>query len=103
MRFTYPCAHRAAGCGPAAGSAGTPLKQIARKLLDGFDRKVFEALYSGSLVCNTCREERAADREALRLRAEDRMLVITSAGCNALDCALPYCLHIGRKAANADG
>jgi S-adenosylmethionine-diacylglycerol 3-amino-3-carboxypropyl transferase len=37
------------------------------------------------LVYNTCWEDPRIDREALQLGAEDRVLVITSAGCNALD------------------
>ena len=37
---------------------------------------------------NTCWEDPAVDREALRITPEDRLLVITSAGCNVLDYAL---------------
>lgn len=55
---------------------------------DRFDQKVFDAIYARSLVYNTCWEDPAVDRAALGLRPDDRVLVITSAGCNALDYAL---------------
>ncbi len=51
-------------------------------------RATFEAVYRTSLVYNQCWEDPALDREALALTPEDRVLVITSAGCNALDYAL---------------
>jgi S-adenosylmethionine-diacylglycerol 3-amino-3-carboxypropyl transferase len=56
---------------------------------------VFDAIYSRSLVYNTCWEDPAVDRLALRLGPHDNVLVITSAGCNALDYALagPACVH----------
>jgi S-adenosylmethionine-diacylglycerol 3-amino-3-carboxypropyl transferase len=49
---------------------------------------VFDAIYSRSLVYNTCWEDPAVDRQALQLGPDDTVLVITSAGCNALDYAL---------------
>lgn len=55
---------------------------------DTLDQKVFNAIYSRSLVYNTCWEDPAVDRQALNLTPEDVMLVITSAGCNVLDYAL---------------
>lgn len=57
-------------------------------LKDRFDQKIFDALYARSLVYNTCWEDPAVDRQALELGPRDRVLVITSAGCNALDYAL---------------
>ncbi len=57
-------------------------------LRDRIDRRVFDAIWSRNLVYNTCWEDPAVDREALGLGPEDRVLVITSAGCNALDYAL---------------
>ncbi len=67
----------------------------AQSLIDRLDQKVFDAVYSRSLVYNTCWEDPAVDRLALDLRAQDRMLVIASAGCNVLDYALvaPACIH----------
>lgn len=49
---------------------------------------MFNALYASSLIYNTCWEDPAVDRRALQLGADDTVLVITSAGCNALDYAL---------------
>ena len=57
-------------------------------LRDSIDQKIFNAVCARSLVYNACWEDPAVDRKALRIRADDRMLVITSAGCNVLDYAL---------------
>ena len=64
------------------------LKPDDLTLLDRIDQKVFDAIYSRSLVYNTCWEDPAVDRQALAIGPEDTVLVITSAGCNALDYAL---------------
>ncbi len=61
---------------------------VPRTLFERVDQRMFEALYSRSLVYNTCWEDPAVDRRALDLGPEDHVLVITSAGCNALDYAL---------------
>lgn len=65
-----------------------PPASSARSLSDHIDHRVFQAIYSRSLVYNTCWEDPAVDRQALDLRPSDTMLVITSAGCNVLDYAL---------------
>ncbi len=57
-------------------------------LVDRIDQKLFDAIYSRSLVYNACWEDPAVDRKALNIGPEDRLLVITSAGCNVLDYAL---------------
>lgn len=57
-------------------------------MLERIDQRVFDTLYSRSLVYNTCWEDPAVDRRALDLGPDDHVLVITSAGCNALDYAL---------------
>ena len=49
---------------------------------------LFDEVHHRQLVYNQCWEDPALDREALRLEENDRVLVITSAGCNALDYAL---------------
>jgi S-adenosylmethionine-diacylglycerol 3-amino-3-carboxypropyl transferase len=56
---------------------------------------VFDAIYSRSLIYNACWEDPAVDRQALGIAPGDRMLVITSAGCNVLDYALagPAAIH----------
>jgi len=55
---------------------------------DQIDQRIFNAIYSRSLVYNTCWEDPAVDRLALDLRPDDTVLAITSAGCNVLDYAL---------------
>ncbi|MGB5987711.1 MAG: BtaA family protein [Desulfobacterales bacterium] len=51
-------------------------------------RMLFNGLHSRNLIYNTCWEDPRLDRQALNLTAEDRVLMITSAGCNALDYVL---------------
>lgn len=51
-------------------------------------RAFFKFCHGNHLVYNTCWEDPRLDRQALELGAGDRVLVITSAGCNALDYAL---------------
>ena len=48
----------------------------------------FDLLYRTNLVYNQCWEDPALDQEALQLGPHDRVLAITSAGCNVLDYAL---------------
>lgn len=45
----------------------------------------FRRVHGGNLVYNTCWEDPRLDREMLRLDADSRVVMITSAGCNALD------------------
>lgn len=54
-------------------------------LADRLDQRIFNALWSRSLVYNTCWEDPEVDRRALAIGADDHVLVISSAGCNALD------------------
>ncbi|MBX3178190.1 MAG: BtaA family protein [Candidatus Hydrogenedentes bacterium] len=48
----------------------------------------FNRIHASNLVYNTCWEDPRIDRQALDLTPADSVLVITSAGCNALDYAL---------------
>jgi S-adenosylmethionine-diacylglycerol 3-amino-3-carboxypropyl transferase len=57
-------------------------------IFDWVSRRVFDAVHRNNLVYNTCWEDPRLDREALRIGPDDEILVITSAGCNALDYAL---------------
>ena len=72
----------------APAPANLALPELNLTLKDRIDQKIFDALYARSLVYNTCWEDPAVDRQALHLGPDDRILVITSAGCNALDYAL---------------
>jgi S-adenosylmethionine-diacylglycerol 3-amino-3-carboxypropyl transferase len=50
--------------------------------------RVFNLVHGHQLVYNTCWEDPRVDRAALQLNADDVLMMITSAGCNALDYAL---------------
>ncbi|MGD9649131.1 MAG: DUF3419 family protein [Pirellulales bacterium] len=52
---------------------------------DWLSGKCFGYVHGCNLVYNTCWEDPRLDREALELRPQDVVLVITSAGCNVLD------------------
>ncbi|MDO4582925.1 MAG: BtaA family protein [Planctomycetia bacterium] len=56
--------------------------------------KVFQHVHGNHLVYNTCWEDPRLDRVALELKPTDEVLVITSAGCNALDYILAGCRHV---------
>jgi len=49
---------------------------------------LFKWVHGHQLIYNTCWEDPRLDREALQLSERDRVVVITSAGCNALDYVL---------------
>jgi S-adenosylmethionine-diacylglycerol 3-amino-3-carboxypropyl transferase len=61
---------------------------LPRPFADHIHDGLFQMLFHRSLLYNTCWEDPAVDRQALRLGPSDTVLVITSAGCNALDYAL---------------
>jgi S-adenosylmethionine-diacylglycerol 3-amino-3-carboxypropyl transferase len=63
-------------------------------IFDWISRRVFNAVHRNNLVYNTCWEDPRLDREALRIGPDDEILVITSAGCNALDYALCTPRHV---------
>jgi S-adenosylmethionine-diacylglycerol 3-amino-3-carboxypropyl transferase len=54
-------------------------------LSEKVSRLVFAAVQGRRLIYNSCWEDPAVDRAALDLQPDDRVLVITSGGCNALD------------------
>jgi S-adenosylmethionine-diacylglycerol 3-amino-3-carboxypropyl transferase len=64
-------------------------------VLDWFSGRVFKFVHGNNLVYNTCWEDPRLDRVALQIGPSDNILVITSAGCNALDYALcePNSVH----------
>lgn len=63
-------------------------------LSDRLSASWFQLVHRTNLVYNTCWEDPRLDRQALRLGPDDCVLVITSAGCNALDYALDGPRHI---------
>ncbi len=57
-------------------------------VMDWVSGRVFGMVHGKNLVYNTCWEDPRLDRIALQLGPTDRIVMITSAGCNALDYAL---------------
>ena len=57
-------------------------------VFDWVSGRVFKFVHGNNLVYNTCWEDPRLDRVALQIGPRDSVLVITSAGCNALDYAL---------------
>lgn len=64
------------------------------RLGDWFSSACFKLVHRNNLVYNTCWEDPALDRVALELAPHDTVMVITSAGCNALDYALQGPKHV---------
>ena len=64
------------------------------KTSDWVSERVFQLVHGHNLVYNTCWEDPRLDREALQLGPTDNVLVITSAGCNALDYVLTEPKHV---------
>jgi S-adenosylmethionine-diacylglycerol 3-amino-3-carboxypropyl transferase len=64
-------------------------------LADWLNVRMFNLVHRNNLVYNTCWEDPRLDRHALALGPQDNVVVITSAGCNALDYVLdsPNCVH----------
>lgn len=62
--------------------------------LDWVSQKVFKSVHGNNLVYNTCWEDPRLDRVALEFTPDDNVLVITSAGCNALDYVLAGPKHV---------
>jgi S-adenosylmethionine-diacylglycerol 3-amino-3-carboxypropyl transferase len=54
----------------------------------------FRFVHGRNIVYNQCWEDPRLDRVALELSPQDRVVVITSAGCNALDYALAGAGHV---------
>ncbi|MEM9413529.1 MAG: BtaA family protein, partial [Planctomycetota bacterium] len=63
-------------------------------ILDWIGQRIFTAVHGNNLVYNTCWEDPALDRIALEFGPDDRVMVITSAGCNALDYVITGPKHV---------
>lgn len=72
MYFVYP--------GPKAW-----VQSSGRRLLNGMNQKWFRRIHGSQLIYNTCWEDPRMDRSWMTMDASSRVLMITSAGCNALD------------------
>lgn len=64
-----------------APALSNPLRTVATQ---GHDM-LFKAIHGNTLIYNACWEDPRIDRELLQLDADSRMVMLTSAGCNALD------------------
>ena len=73
----------------APATSGRPEENLPlRSRGDRWGDSIFDHLCRRTLVYNICWEDPALDQVALALEPRHRVLVITSAGCNALDYAL---------------
>jgi len=61
---------------------------------DWCSRQLFSQVHSRNLVYNTCWEDPRCDRIALNIEPHHDLLMLTSAGCNALDYVLDAPNHI---------
>ena len=57
----------------------------AQKILKATHDLVFHHVHGGQLIYNTCWEDPRIDRQLMQIDSESRIVMITSAGCNALD------------------
>lgn len=55
------------------------------RLLKSAHDMVFRHVHNSNLIYNTAWEDPRLDRQLMRLRSDSRVVMITSAGCNALD------------------
>lgn len=67
---------------------------MAASVLDWCSRQLFKQVHSRNLVYNTCWEDPRCDRVAMEIAPKHDILMITSAGCNALDYVLDEPSHI---------
>ena len=57
---------------------------MKQKFQQWLSDKCFHLVHGHNLVYNTCWEDPRLDRVALEIKPTDNVLVITSAGCNAV-------------------
>lgn len=54
-------------------------------LIENVQHRLFQSVVSNNLVYNTCWEDPRIDRRLLQLDSNSKIVMLTSAGCNALD------------------
>lgn len=71
------------------------IKTTKIKLLTRSDELIFKNIHSRNLLYNACFEDPRIDRDLLKLDSASEVVMLTSAGCNALDYALdgPAAIH----------
>lgn len=57
-------------------------------------KRVFSSILANNLIYNTCWEDPRIDRELLQLDKDAKVVMLTSAGCNALDYLLDDPAHV---------
>jgi S-adenosylmethionine-diacylglycerol 3-amino-3-carboxypropyl transferase len=81
---------------PALAPTPTVLKtNLAQRVLHRAHDALFRRVHSSTLIYNTCWEDPRLDRRMLEIGPDSRVVMITSAGCNALDYLLddPAAIH----------
>ena len=76
---------------PGNHPSSTPMQipvSSKSKLTHRAQDAIFQRVHGGNLVYNTCWEDPRLDRQMLDLGSDSRVVMITSAGCNALDYVL---------------
>ena len=68
-----------------AGMTAEPRATAVRRFFKATHDLVFHHVHGGQLIYNACWEDPRIDRELMALDADSRVVMITSAGCNALD------------------
>ncbi len=71
-------------------------------LLHTLNKHIFRQIHTNHLVYNTCWEDPRCDRQLLRLQPDSRVVMLTSAGCNALEYLLDdvqaiYCVDVNPR------
>jgi S-adenosylmethionine-diacylglycerol 3-amino-3-carboxypropyl transferase len=61
------------------------VKTVKTKLIHGTHDLIFKNIHGNRLIYNACWEDPRLDRQLLQLDDRSRVVMITSAGCNALD------------------
>jgi S-adenosylmethionine-diacylglycerol 3-amino-3-carboxypropyl transferase len=75
-------------------TAGSSFALGAQMVVEKLSKTWFKFVHGRNIVYNQCWEDPRLDRVALELTPRDRVVVITSAGCNALDYALAGAGHV---------
>jgi S-adenosylmethionine-diacylglycerol 3-amino-3-carboxypropyl transferase len=76
-------------------AAPQPPASLTERVLRHAHDALFARVHTSTLIYNTCWEDPRLDRQMLGLEPESRVVMITSAGCNALDYLLdgPAAIH----------
>lgn len=99
MAFGMPATRmtrdRCEGCvGWCEAPYSTAFNEVPRVISFPFSRRCFEWIHGHNLVYNACWEDPRLDRVALNLQRDHTVVMITSAGCNALDYVLDEPRHV---------